>query len=245
MNRSPDLGALCDPFLFLCALPEALGSQKGLWASWLKQLRANDDAREQEIQAMAGEKTDHLNPLLLLNRLDDFIDDQSVIVADGGDFVGSASYTLKPRAPLTWLDPGVFGTLGVGAGFAMGSKLCHPDKEIWLIYGDGAAGYSLQEFDTYVRHGLPIIAVVGNDAGWTQIARDQIPLFDDDVATVLRHTDYHIVAEGFGGKGFLLDRPEDIDEVFEKARENARSGIPVLVNALIGKTDFRKGSISM
>jgi acetolactate synthase-1/2/3 large subunit len=245
MNRRPDLGALCDPFLFLCALPEALGSQKGLWGSWLKQLRANDDAREQEIRAMADEKTDLLNPLLLLNRLNDFIDDQSIIVADGGDFVGSASYTLKPRAPLSWLDPGVFGTLGVGAGFAIGSKLCHPDKEIWLIYGDGAAGYTLQEFDTYVRHGLPIIAVVGNDAGWTQIARDQIPLFNDDVATQLRYTDYHIVAEGFGGKGFLLDKPEDIDEVIEKAKEAARSGTPVLVNALIGKTEFRKGSVSM
>jgi acetolactate synthase-1/2/3 large subunit len=247
MNRRPDLGALSDPFLFLCALPEALGSQKGLWGSWLKQLRANDVAREQEIQAMADEKTDYLNPLLLLNRLDDFIDDQSIIVADGGDFVGSASYTLKPRAPLSWLDPGVFGTLGVGAGFAIGSKLCHPDKEIWLIYGDGAAGYTLQEFDTYVRHGLPIIAVVGNDAGWTQIARDQIPLFNDDVATQLRYTDYHIVAEGFGGKGFLLDKPEDIDEVIEKAKEAARSGTPVLVNAnaLIGKTEFRKGSVSM
>jgi acetolactate synthase-1/2/3 large subunit len=245
MNRRPDLGVLGDPFLFLCALPEALGSQKGLWGSWLKQLRANDEAREQEIQAMCGEKSDYLNPLLLLNRLNDFIDDQSIIVADGGDFVGSASYTLKPRAPLSWLDPGVFGTLGVGAGFALGSKLCYPDKEIWLIYGDGAAGYTLQEFDTFVRHDLPIIAVVGNDAGWTQIARDQIPLFNDDVATQLRYTDYHIVAEGFGGKGFLLDKPEDIDEVFGKAKEAARSGTPVLINALIGKTEFRKGSISM
>jgi thiamine pyrophosphate-dependent acetolactate synthase large subunit-like protein len=245
MNRRPDLGALCDPFLFLCALPEALGPQKGLWGSWIKQLRANDDAREQEIQTLAGEKTDHLNPILLLNRLNDFIDDHSIIVADGGDFVGSASYTLKARGPLSWLDPGVIGTIGVGAGFALGSKLCHPDKEIWLIYGDGAAGYTLQEFDTFVRHGLPVIAVIGNDAGWTQIARDQIPLFNDDVATQLRYTDYHIVAEGFGGKGFLLDKSDDIDEVLEKAKETARSGTPVLVNALIGKTEFRKGSISM
>jgi acetolactate synthase-1/2/3 large subunit len=245
MNRRPDLGVLSDPFLFLCALPEVLGSQKALWDSWVKNLRKNDDAREQEIQDLADEHTEYLNPLLLLKKLDDFIDDQSIIVADGGDFVASASYTLKPRAPLSWLDPGVFGTLGVGAGFAMGSKLCHPHKEIWLIYGDGAAGYTLQEFDTFVRHGLAVIAVVGNDDGWTQIARDQIPLFNDDVATQLRYTDYHIVAEGFGGKGFLLDNPKDIDDVFKQAKETARSGTPVLINALIGKTDFRKGSISM
>jgi acetolactate synthase-1/2/3 large subunit len=245
MNRRPDLGVLCDPFLFLCALPVALGSQKGLWNSWVKNLRENDDAREKEIQDTANQKTDYLNPVFLLNKMDDVIDDQSIIVADGGDFVATASYTIRPRGPLSWLDPGVFGTLGVGAGFAMGSKLCHPEKEIWLIYGDGAAGYTLQEFDTFVRHGLPVIAVVGNDAGWTQIARDQIPLFNDDVATALRYTDYHIVAEGFGGKGFLLDKPENIDDILAEAKKAAKDGRSVLINALIGKTEFRKGSISM
>jgi acetolactate synthase-1/2/3 large subunit len=245
LNRRPDLAACSDPFLFLCALPDALGPQKELWSSWIKKLRKKDDAREAEIQHLSEEPAEYLNPLLLLKKLDDFIDDRSIIVADGGDFVASASYTLKPRAPLSWLDPGVFGTLGVGAGFALGSKLCRPDREVWLVYGDGAAGYTLQEFDTFVRHGLPVIALVGNDAGWTQIARDQIPLFNDDVATRLRYTDYHIVAEGFGGKGFLLDNPQDIDEVFKQAKEAARSGIPALINALIGKTDFRKGSISM
>jgi acetolactate synthase-1/2/3 large subunit len=245
MNRRPDLGVASDPFLFLCALPEALGSQKGLWNSWVSNLRSNDDGREKEIHDMANEKTEYLNPVFLLSKMDDVIDDQSIIVADGGDFVATASYTLRPRGPLSWLDPGVFGTLGVGAGFSLGSKLCHPEKEIWLIYGDGAAGYTLQEFDTFVRHELPVIAVVGNDAGWTQIARDQIPLFNDDVATQLRYTDYHIVAEGFGGKGFLLDSPNDIDDVFKQAKDTARSGTPVLINARIGKTDFRKGSISM
>jgi acetolactate synthase-1/2/3 large subunit len=245
MNRRPDLGVASDPLLFLCALPEALGSQKGLWNSWVSNLRANDDGREKEIHDTANEKTEYLNPVFLLSKMDDVIDDQSIIVADGGDFVATASYTLRPRGPLSWLDPGVFGTLGVGAGFSLGSKLCHPEKEIWLIYGDGAAGYTLQEFDTFVRHELPVIAVVGNDAGWTQIARDQIPLFDDDVATQLRYTDYHIVAEGFGAKGFLLDSPNDIDDVFKQAKDTARRGTPVLINARIGKTDFRKGSISM
>jgi len=245
MNRHPDLGVLSDPFLFLCALPAALGSQKKQWPSWVSHLRANDEAREKEIRDAADEKTEYLNPVFLLNKMDDMIDDQSIIVADGGDFVATASYILRPRGPLSWLDPGVFGTLGVGAGFSLGSKLCHPEKEIWLIYGDGAAGYTLQEFDTFVRHELPVIAVVGNDAGWTQIARDQIPLFNDDVATRLRYTDYHIVAEGFGAKGFLLDSSKDIDAVFKQAKDAARSGTPVLINARIGKTDFRKGSISM
>ena len=96
-----------------------------------------------------------------------------------------------------------------------------------------------------MRHQVPVIALVGNDAGWTQIARDQVTILGDDVATVLRRTDYHRVAEGYGGKGFVLDREEDIDRVFEEARQAAQAGHPVLINALIGKTDFRKGSISM
>ncbi|MGD8291595.1 MAG: thiamine pyrophosphate-binding protein [Desulfobacterales bacterium] len=245
LNCRPDLAVLSDPFLFLCALADVLASEESAWESWIQELRKNDDEREEFIRKTARENTDFLNPLSLLIRLNDFLDEKSIIVADGGDFVGAAAYILNPGGPLTWLDPGAFGTLGVGAGFALGSKLTQPDSEVWLIYGDGAAGFSLQEFDTFVRHRIPVIALVGNDAGWTQIARDQRTILGDDVATTLRRTDYHLVAEGYGGKGFVLDKEEDIDRVFGEARQAVRSGQPVLINALIGKTDFRKGSISM
>ena len=245
LNCRPDLAVLSDPFLFLCALADVLASEESAWESWIKELRKNDDDREAFILKTARENTDLLNPLALLIKLNDFLDEKSIIVADGGDFVGTAAYILQPSGPLAWLDPGAFGTLGVGAGFALGSKLTHPESEVWLIYGDGAAGFSLQEFDTFVRHRIPVIALVGNDAGWTQIARDQLTILGDDVATTLRRTDYHLVAEGYGGKGFVLDKEEDIDQVFREARQAARSGQTVLINALIGKTDFRKGSISM
>jgi acetolactate synthase-1/2/3 large subunit len=245
LNCRPDLAVLSDPFLFLCALPDAFTSDPSGWAAWVQELKNNDDEREAFIAQTAAQDTEFVNPLAMLKKLDKVIDDQGIIVADGGDFVATASYILQPSGPLKWLDPGVFGTLGVGAGFALGSKLVHPEAEVWLIYGDGAAGFSLQEFDTFVRHQLPVIAVVGNDGGWTQIARDQITLFGDDVATSLRRTDYHVVAEGYGAKGFLLDRQEDIDAVFRAAKQAARDGHPVLINAQIGLTDFRKGSISM
>ena len=245
LNCRPDLAVLTDPFFFLCALADVLAAESSAWEPWIQELKQNDEDREKFILSTSREKTEFLNPLFLLKKLNDFIDEKSMIVADGGDFVGTAAYILQPGGPLTWLDPGVFGTLGVGAGFALGSKLTHPAAEVWLIYGDGAAGFSLQEFDTFVRHKAPVIALVGNDAGWTQIARDQATIFGDDVATVLRRTDYHLVAEGYGGKGFVLDKEEDIDRVFGEARKAAQSGHPVLINALIGKTDFRKGSISM
>ncbi|HEY8432158.1 MAG TPA: thiamine pyrophosphate-dependent enzyme, partial [Sandaracinaceae bacterium] len=100
-------------------------------------------------------------------------------------------------------------------------------------------------FDTCVRHGFAPIAVVGTDASWAQIARDQVEILGDDVGTTLARTAYHEVAEGYGGVGLLLDDPAKVDETLERAKEIARSGKPVLVNVHIAKTDFRKGSISI
>ena len=152
---------------------------------------------------------------------------------------------MKPPGPLRWLDPGAFGTLGVGAGFALGAKLVHPEADVWILFGDGSVGYSLSEFDTFVRHGLPVVAVVGNDAAWSQIAREQVELLHDDVGTVLAHTDYDRVAAGFGAAGLRLDDGELAADVLAQALAAARGGAPVLVNAILGKTDFRKGSIAM
>ena len=143
------------------------------------------------------------------------------------------------------MDPGVFGTLGVGAGFALGAKLLRPASEVWIIYGDGAFGFSLIEFDTFVRHGVPVIAVVGNDAGWAQIAREQVKILEDDVGTVLSRSNYHLAVEGLGAAGLLLDSAEEIGQVLQEAKKIAAGGRPVLVNAMIGSTDFRDGSISM
>jgi len=171
--------------------------------------------------------------------------DAAVMVADGGDFVATASYILRPRGPLGWLDPGAFGTLGVGAGFALGAKLVRPDDEVWLIWGDGASGYGLVEFDTLVRHRVPVIAVVGNDASWAQIAREQIKMLGDDVGTVLARSAYHEVVQGFGAVGLVVQRTADVPAVLRQAQEIARSGRPVLVNVWLDRTDFREGSISM
>ncbi len=95
---------------------------------------------------------DHLNPVRVLQQLEDQLPDNTILIGDGGDFVATAAYILRPRGPLTWLDPGAFGTLGVGAGFALGAKLVRPEASVWIIYGDGALGYSIMEYDTFVRH---------------------------------------------------------------------------------------------
>jgi acetolactate synthase-1/2/3 large subunit len=244
LNRKPDLGIHADPGLLLRGLAEALGGGPQ-WQDWLATLRARDEEREREIAVQAAVAGERVNPVLLCREIDRALAPESVIVADGGDFVATAAYTVSPRAPLSWLDPGVFGTLGVGGGFALGAKLCRPEADVWILYGDGSVAYSLAELDTFARHNVPVIAVVGNDAGWTQIAREQVVILGDDVGTVLARTDYHRVAEGYGGRGLLLERGEDAGLVLQEAVRIARSGSAVLVNAHLDKTEFRKGSISM
>jgi thiamine pyrophosphate-dependent acetolactate synthase large subunit-like protein len=245
-NRKPDLPVHGDPGLLLKAMAEEAGTISGRFTDWLESLRARDREREKEIDSQASSSApDLVNPVQLFRELERTLADDSVLVVDGGDFVATASYIVAPRRPLSWLDPGVFGTLGVGGGFALGAKLCRPDADVWILYGDGSVAYSLAEFDTFARHGIPVIAVVGNDAGWTQIAREQIEVLKDDVGTVLARTDYHKVAEGYGGRGLLLTRSEDIPAVLDEAVRTTRAGTPVLINVHLARTEFRKGSISM
>lgn len=243
-NRRPTIGVLADPGTFL-RMVAANWSHKPDWTSWRDTLQARDAAREMEIQQQAAETTEFINPVWLCQKLEEVIDDDSVLIGDGGDFVATASYIVRPRSPLSWLDPGAFGTLGPGGGFALAAKLCRPQSEVWLLYGDGSAGYSLAEFDTFTRHGVAVIAIIGNDASWSQIAREQVVILGSSLGTDLARSNYHIVAEGYGGVGLCVDDPAQVKEVLQQAKEIARNGRSVLINAMIGRTEFRKGSISM
>jgi thiamine pyrophosphate-dependent acetolactate synthase large subunit-like protein len=133
-------------------------------------------------------------------------------------------------------------------GFALGAKLVKPESEVWLLWGDGSAGYSIAEFDTALRHGAPAIAVIGNDAAWSQIEREQVPILGDNVACELAYTPYEVVARGYGGDGTEVGGPAssgDVAAALQALRRKASAGTPVVLNALIGRTDFREGSISV
>jgi thiamine pyrophosphate-dependent acetolactate synthase large subunit-like protein len=251
LNRTPDIAAIGDAGLFLQALAHAqphsasATTQSTRFGDWLTTLRGRDVEREHEIDQQAQLPGEHVNPVALLRAVEQAAGDNALLVADGGDFVATAAYVMHPRAPLTWLDPGAFGTLGVGAGFALGAALASPQSEVWIVFGDGACGYGLVEFDTFVRHGIPVIALVGNDAGWTQIAREQVKMLHDDVATVLARTDYHLVVAGFGAEGILVKTMAELPNALARARATAKSGKPVLINVWLDKTEFREGSLSM
>jgi acetolactate synthase-1/2/3 large subunit len=244
LNRTPSIEAIGDAGRFLAALAARVGDGAKR-PEWIAALRARDAEREAEIGAQAASPGSHVNPVAFLRALERAAGDGAVFVGDGGDFVATAAYVLRPRGPLTWLDPGAFGTLGVGAGFALGAAVARPGAEIWLLWGDGASGYGLSELDTFVRHGVPVIAVVGNDAAWTQIAREQVTMLGDDVGTVLRRTAYHEVAHGFGAEGLEIRTAAEVDPALAQARAFAAAGRPVLVNVWLEKTAFREGSISM
>ena len=137
-NRKPDVGILADAGLFLRGLADAVSAgTHERWRDWHLTLETRDAEREAEIDATARRESDHVNPVALCRSIDADLPRDSIIVEDGGDFVGTASYIVRPRGPLSWLDPGVFGTLGCGAGFAVGACLCRPDSEVWMLFGDG------------------------------------------------------------------------------------------------------------
>jgi 2-hydroxyacyl-CoA lyase len=242
-NKKPTLAIHADPQDFLIALAQTF---QGDFADWVKTLRARDTNREVNIDQQANAPVDRgINPIKLFRDLEPQLDDRTILVADGGDFVASSSYILHPRKPLSWLDPGVFGTLGMGAGFALGAKLVFPDHDVWIIYGDGSAAYSLMEYDTFVRHQLPVISIVGNDGCWSQIARDQVEMLKSDCAMNLALSDYQDVGKAFGAAGVRVENLDAFNAAVVEAKRLSRNGTPYIINAIIGKTTFRKGSISM
>jgi len=244
-NLSPDLAVHGDPGQFLAALARQREADLPEWNDWKKTLTRYHEEREQEIAAMTAADTDGINPLTLFRALENQMPDNSVIIADGGDFAATASYTLSPRKPLSWLDPGVFGTLGVGGGFALAAALQYPDDYIWIIYGDGSAAYSLAEFDTFTRHGMKVCAIIGNNGSWEQIARDQKTMLGAATATELPQSDYQRIAEAFGAAGERVETLEAFIASVARAIASMDKGIPYVINAVIGKSEFRKGSISI
>lgn len=244
-NRRPDIAIQSHPGHFLIDMSRRARTDRDNWLSWFGQLREREDARDTEIAAKGEPAKELVNPVNVFLALEEVMEDDSVLVVDGGDFVATGAYILRPRKPMSWLDPGVFGTLGVGGGFALGAACARPDAELWLIWGDGSSAYSLAEFDTFVRHGFAPIAIIGTDASWAQIAREQVDLLGTPLGTELRRTDYQDVARGYGGEGILVTEESQLEEALTRAKALARQGKPVVINVHLATSDFRKGSISI
>ncbi|MDH5402053.1 MAG: thiamine pyrophosphate-dependent enzyme, partial [Candidatus Heimdallarchaeota archaeon] len=234
-----------DPAIFLQLVSKNLSANHEEWIDWKAELQKNEELREKEILGFSKDNAKLINPVKFFIHLKDKLPEKTIIIADGGDFISTMSYIIQPNQPLKWMDPGPFGTLGTGAGFAIAAKLCNPDYHVFLFYGDGSIGFSLSEFDTFIRHNIPILAIVGNDGAWSQIAREQISLFGSAVSTKLKQSEYHKVVEGFKGKGILIKTLSEVYPALESAYDYLLQNKAVLLNVLLDNSDFRKGSISM
>jgi acetolactate synthase-1/2/3 large subunit len=152
-----------------------------------------------------------------------------VVIGDGGDFVSFAGRFIEPGKPGCWLDPGPFGCLGTGPGYALGTHVARPDSHPWLLLGDGAAGFSLMDVESLVRHGVPVTMVVGNNSGWGLERHPMRFLYGYDVVADLPAIGYDDVVRALGGAGETVTQAQDIGPALDRARDYAG---PYLVNVV-------------
>ena len=180
--------------------------------------------------AAGATASDPIHPVRVYGELLKVLDDDAVVIGDGGDFVSFAGRHLEPRKPGGWLDPGPFGCLGTGLGYAAGARAARPSSQVVLLLGDGAAGMSLMDVDTLVRHKLPVVMVCGNNAGWGLEKWPMRAMFGYDVAADLApRTRYDEVVRALGGAGELVTAPAQIGPALRRGFD---SGVPYLVNVI-------------
>ncbi|HEY3877446.1 MAG TPA: acetolactate synthase [Trebonia sp.] len=223
-----------DLALFFTALAAAGGHRPAGDMEWLARLRGTARTAVAEDTPLLETEAFPVHPMRVYGELLRQLDDDAVVIGDGGDFVSFAGRLIEPSFPGRWLDPGPYGCLGTGLGYAIAARLAHPSSQVVLMLGDGAAGLSLMDVDTLVRHNLPVVMIVGNNAAWGLEKGPMRAVYGYDVAADLRpETRYDEVVRALGGAGELVTKPDEIGPALRRA---FASDSPYLVNVL---TDVR------
>lgn len=245
-TRGVEVGLVADSGLVLEALTSAGGKERR--AEWNEAVRKEETAKwdkmRAEIASGAGDD-EPPNPLRVCHEVNRFVRPDDIIIGDGGDFVGTAAYVMKPFGESTWMDPGPLGTLGVGPGYAMAAKLVRPKSRVIVMFGDGSFGLHAMELEAMQRQGLPVVAVIGNDAGWTQILRGQRDFYKRLVATELDYTRYERITGCFGGHGEWVEATSALVPALERAFAAADDGKVAVVNVKLSGSAFRSQAISV
>jgi acetolactate synthase-1/2/3 large subunit len=203
--------------------------------AWVDQLRQVEDAARAAEVAELEADSDPIKPGRIYGELRKILDPDAVTIGDGGDFVSYAGRYLEPARPGTWLDPGPYGCLGTGMGYALGARVTYPDRQVCVLLGDGAAGFSLMDVESLVRHRLPVAMVVGNNGIWGLEKHPMQALYGYDVAADLQPgLRYDAVVEALGGAGETVSRPADLAPALRRAFD---AGVPYLVNVLTDPAD--------
>ena len=199
-------------------------------ADWQARLQAAASAAVAADAALLASDASPVHPMRVYGELLKVLDDDAVVIGDGGDFVSFAGRLVEPARPGRWLDPGPFGCLGTGLGYAMAARLAYPASQVVLLLGDGAAGLSLMDADTLARHNLPVVIVCGNNGAWGLEKQPMQAVYGYDVAADLRPgTRYDEVVRALGGAGEMVTAPSQIATALHRA---LASGVPYLVNVV-------------
>ena len=198
--------------------------------AWIRSLHATeDDARAVEASELADDRSP-LHPMRVYGELTRVLDRDAIVIGDGGDFVSYAGRVIDSYQPGCWLDPGPLGCLGCGPGYALAAKLARPERQVVLLLGDGAFGFSGMELDTLARHGVAVLAVVGNNGIWALEKHPMEALYGYSVAAELRPgTRYDHIAEALGCHGEFVKTPAELRPALDRA---LASGRPALLNVL-------------
>jgi len=242
-HRPAEVSILGDVKAALAALGAAVGGSPERH-DWLEQLRkAEMDARSRD-STMTESDSSPVHPARLIAEVNRFADPDAIIVGDGGDFVSFAGRLIERQTPGLWLDPGPFGALGSGPAYAMAAKLAHPDRQVILLSGDGAFGFSAMEFDTLVRHKVPVMCVIGNNGIWALEKHPMQNMLGLSIAADLApRTRYDKVVEALGGFGQLVDRPDQIRPALERA---FKAGVPACINVICDpEAEYPRSSVLM
>ena len=230
-NRVADVDLVGDVSATLAALTSAVPEGPSEPArSWVEGLRAEEAEKREAESADRADPRSPLHPMRLYAELEAVLDRDAIVIGDGGDFVSYAGRVIDTHEPGAWMDPGPYGCLGAGPGQAIGAACANPGRQICLLLGDGAFGFSGLEFDTMVRHGLPIVGVMGNNGIWALEKHPMEYLYGYSIAADLQpETPYEKVVEALGGHGELVREPDELRPALERA---FASGKPALVNVL-------------
>ena len=224
-------------------LAAALGAKPDR-GRWVEALRETETAGRRSDAAMAQADGSPVHPARLIAEVDSFADPDAIIVGDGGDFVSFAGRLIERQKPGLWVDPGPFGCLGSGPGYAMAAKLARPDRQVILLSGDGAFGFSAMEFDTMVRHRISVVCLIGNNGIWALEKHPMQSMLGASIAADLgAKTRYDKVVEALGGYGEMVERPEEIRPALERA---FKSGLPACINVICDpNAEYPRSSVLM
>jgi acetolactate synthase-1/2/3 large subunit len=242
-NRRGSVELLADVNQSLLAIIEAGKDRQAAtdqaWAGGLRdQHLARADKLQQSMRQAPAGSDGLMHPNRLLSALRDALPADSVVVADGGDFL---SFTRVGLPATTYLDPGSLGCIGVGTPFGVAASLVHPDKTVVVATGDGAFGFNAMEIDTAVRHQAPVLVVVANNGCWAIEVRDQQETHGKVVGTRLQFADHAAMARSFGMYAQRVEREEDLAQAIQMALQNRPALLDVLVTPEAASSDAKSG----